>query len=65
MEIWLWEAEYFHGESITLLHLPGTDLWFSDDGYDEENIQQCHFTEKFWEEVNEGKRDALYRIGSL
>lgn len=66
MELYLWEFNYQGVEGqIMLLHLPGSDLWFSDEGYKEENITNCKFTQNFWDSVKIEDEDKLTKIGVL
>lgn len=46
------------------LHLPGTDIWLDNVGYNCEHIENIKYTDKFWRCVAEGNV-LLTRLGEL
>ena len=64
-EIWLLESHHVYDGTYAELyiHIPDTDLWFTDIGYSEEDIVSVGFTKSFWDKL--GINDNLEYLGDL
>jgi len=49
-EVWLLETKYKDGESYEeiFIHLSGTDVWITDTGALDEQLENISFTRLFW-----------------
>ena len=63
--VYLLETSYEDGMQFEeiFIHIPGTDVWVTDTGYYEENLENVMFTQRFWDKV--GEEHVLTLLGEL
>lgn len=65
MDVYLLETKYKDGAAYEefFLHAEGTDIWITDTGYFDEELENVMFTQLFWD--RQGEEHLLTKLGTL
>ena len=66
MDVYVLLSDYY-GEIYMemVLHIPKTNIWLTNNSSSGENLEESHFTEKFWRCVDEMQENYLIKLGRL